>query len=96
MHTNACRPAPPFGVPRLRGFSKADLSAVRGTRALEPRRLKPAGELLVNEELRTCRVEPPFEIGIEIEIENCRWRPNTALGPSQKGGNNMLIMVYAA
>ena len=35
---------PPFGVPRSRGFTKADSSAVRGTEAPKPRRLKPADE----------------------------------------------------
>ena len=65
-----CRSPPPFRVPRLRGFTEADLSAVRGTLVPEPLRLKPADEFLVNEELRTCRAEPPFEIEIGIEIEN--------------------------
>ena len=50
----------PFRVPRSRGFSKADSSAVRGTWASKPRRLKPADEILVNEELRTGRPPPPL------------------------------------
>ena len=72
-----CRSPPPFRVPRLRGFTEADLSAVREARVLKPLRLKPADEFLVNEELRMCRAEPPFEIGIGIAIEKCRRRPIT-------------------
>ena len=73
MNAHEClSSAPPFRVPRLRGFTEADLSAVREAWVLKPLRLKPADEFLVNEELRTCRAEPPFEIGIGIEIEKCR------------------------
>ena len=68
---------PLFGVPPSGGFPKADSSAVRGTMASEPRRLNPADEILVNEELLTSRAEPPFEIEIGIEIEKCKWRPDT-------------------